>query len=311
MIEKIGILVVKNIKCTLNHNVIHQRLSFLHKRRVCLTVQYGNNEKSTKSARLKDHDGRKEANYTESITLLVTEAAGEFKITCHDGNDVGPILGITRDTLTDVLNENEPPDNDIGNGRKVQLGLFRNKENVGGVTLYLMFLAMEAPKERMRQLEALRGQIIGIMIIDNIKVKNLNGHKGCLRVILGNEKESTEKYFNTTDTECPHGIILPVVASPDSDFSMLLQIYYSRTEFGDHRINFSSQHEDLWIKLMNSGQVSVPEISFYTGSNLAATRKKNLSNPTNEKLDWYGECFMVLLDNTFFDIKNYPHRSEA
>ncbi|CAG8571620.1 3703_t:CDS:2 [Diversispora eburnea] len=251
MAEKVGILVVKNIKCTLNQNVIainqwRTFLPFLPQREIYLTVQYGDNERSTKPARLENcQDGRKEAYYTESITLPIVKVAQEFKVTCYVGNDVDAIWGDTRDTLRDSLNENESPGNDVGNGRK---------ENVGGVTLYLMFLAMEAPKKRMRQLKALCGQMIGIMIIDNIKVKNLNGRKGCLRVMLGNEKASTEKYFNIVDKECPYGIILPVVASPN--FSMLLQIYYSTTEFGSHRIFFSSQHEDLWIKLMYGGQVS-------------------------------------------------------
>ncbi|RHZ77224.1 hypothetical protein Glove_184g108 [Diversispora epigaea] len=274
VVEKIGILVVKNIKCTLNHNVINHRFAFLHQEKIYLTIQYGNNKKSTKPAQLKKgQDGRKEASYTESITLPVAKVTGEFKITCCDKNDKnGRALGDTRETLTDALNKNGPPDNDVGKGRKFQLELFSNSNEgiIGKVILYIMFLAMEAPEEQMRRVKhkSLRGQMIGIMIIDDIKVKNFNGHKGDLRVMLGNEKASTEKYFNTTNTEYPHGIILPVVAS--SNFSMLLQVYYSSNEFGNHWIYFSSQAKDLWEKLMNGGQVSVPEISFSTGGILAA-----------------------------------------
>ncbi|RHZ77229.1 hypothetical protein Glove_184g106 [Diversispora epigaea] len=203
----------------------------------------GNNERSTEPAQLKKgQDERKRAYYTESITLPVAKVAREFKITCCDKNDKnGRALGDTRETLTDALNKNGPPDNDVGKGRKVQLELFSNDGIVGKVILYIMFLAMEAPGEQMRRIEhkSLRGQMIGIMIIDDIKVKNINRHKGYLRVMLGNEKASTEKYLNTSDTECPYGIILPVA-------------------------------KDLWIKLMKGGQVSVPEISFSIGSILAA-----------------------------------------
>ncbi|CAG8600047.1 11244_t:CDS:10, partial [Diversispora eburnea] len=247
--EKTRILVVKNIKCTLNHNVINQRFGFFsQKQEIYLTVQYGDDEGSTKSARLrKGQDKKKKAYYTESITLPITKVSEEFKVTCYDGKDVGNILGVTKDTLKDALNRRGAQD-DVGKGRKVQLELSRGGEIVGEVTLYLMFLGVEAPRQQMRQieLESLRGTIIGVMIIDNIRIKNLNGHRGHLRVMLGDEKASTEKYFRTTDnTECPYAIVLP--------------------------------EEDLWLKLMNGGQVSVPEISFYTGSSLAATANLKIS----------------------------------
>ncbi|RHZ51820.1 hypothetical protein Glove_469g44 [Diversispora epigaea] len=285
MAEKIGILVAKNIECTLNHDVIdkitvnNQWLAFLpflsHRREIYLTFQYGNgDERSTKLARI---GGQDKAYYYESITLPVARVAEEFKITCYDGNNVGSILGFTKGTLGDSLNQKRPSNNNAGKVRKVQLGLTRDGEIVGEVAFSLMFLSMEVPRKKMRQIElnSLRGKIIGIMIIDNVKVKNFNGRNGYLRVMLGNEKASTKKYFKTNDKKCPYGIILPVVASPN--FSMLLQIYYSRNEFGNRQILFTSQEEDLWLKLMNDGQVSVPEISFHTGGSLVATANFTIS----------------------------------
>ncbi|RHZ50842.1 hypothetical protein Glove_490g42 [Diversispora epigaea] len=275
--EQIGILVVKNIKCTLDNLIGPKFAFFSQKKEIFLKFEYGDGEGHTKSAQLKrTQDKRKKVYCTESITIPVKKVAEEFVVTCCDGRDVGTLLGTAKDTLKDALNK-RVTDNDLGKGRKIQLELSREGAKVGEVSLYFIFLAMEAPREQMRQieLESLMGQTIGIMIIDIIKVKNLHGHKGHLRAMLGNEKASTEKYFNTTEKECEYGIILPVVASPN--LSLLLQMYYSNTEFGSRRIFFNNQDEDLWLKLMNGGQVSVPEISFYTGNFLAATAKLKIS----------------------------------
>ncbi|CAG8517037.1 2182_t:CDS:10 [Diversispora eburnea] len=274
MTDKIGILVVKDIKCTLNHNATtSQRLASIRRRReIHLAFQYGDDEMFTRSVRpVKGQDKKKETYYTESLTLPIAKIVEEFKVTCYDAST---ILGFTGDTLKNALSEKRPSDKDMDKGTKVKLNLIRGEETVGEVSFNLMFLAMDAPKEKMQQvkLESSRGQTIGIMMIDKIKVKNRYGHKGYLQVILDNEMASTENYYTTAERECPYGIILPVVATPD--LSIKLQIHFSNFEVGNFRIYLE---ENLWLKLMDGGQVSVPEISLYVRNNLSATVNLKIS----------------------------------
>ncbi|RIA93941.1 hypothetical protein C1645_803755 [Glomus cerebriforme] len=202
---------------------------------------------------------KKRAIWGEHIYFELLEGVStEFHISVYNSAISGPdgrlgeATGNFKDTQQFKFEEN-----------RITLKLMKQgEEEIGEVFFYAHLLSNDPPRNMMEKISDpnIRTKKVGMLLMNNVKFKNLAGRKGTLEVKLRDEHHSTDGYWNTTTKEWRYPITLTIYANPILD--LVIQCRYTEHERAFTRISLGPDgiHEHIWKSLMN-GPYKVGELS--------------------------------------------------
>ncbi|RGB42694.1 hypothetical protein C1646_682556 [Rhizophagus diaphanus] len=259
----LGGVVFSKIRCYLNPEQIGKKI--FGKTKVQLVFSYNKKQKfTTKSEIVLNNDKtKKRANWNEQIYFeLLSDVSPEFSVSVYNTAISGPDgrLGEATENFKNVqvfkIEEN-----------RVSLPLLKQgEEKIGEVFFHVQLLSKDPPRSMMEMVSDRTNndhkKKVGLLLINNVKFKNLAGRRGTLEVKLRDESHSTEGYWNTTMKEWRYPIALTVFTNPNLD--LIIQCRYTEHERASTRICLGPNgiHEHIWKNLMN-GPFKAGEFSLH------------------------------------------------
>jgi hypothetical protein len=239
---------------------------------------------------------KKRANWNEQIYFkLLSDVSPEFSVSVYNTAISGPDgrLGEATENFKNVqvfkIEEN-----------RVSLPLLKQgEEKIGEVFFHVQLLSKDPPRSMMEMVSDRTNtdskKKVGLLLIDNVKFKNLAGRRGTLEVKLKDESQSTEGYWNTTMKEWRYPVALTVYTNPNLD--LIIQCRYTEHERASTRLCLGPNgiHEHIWKNLMNgpfrAGEFSLHDNDYdsarieFTLSCHKIVTSKTLFSSDEEKLE--------------------------
>ncbi|CAG8548874.1 18008_t:CDS:10, partial [Acaulospora morrowiae] len=261
MSMKVGYFIVEQIDCSLNGGV-NLKSNFIGKgERVKLLFQYNGVGKITEKAEvLAPHEKQICRFGCEQIIFEIDGNHTEFEIFVYDARRPGleGDLGSAKVSLIELSG-------------KVSLRVGTTRKHTGEISFNLVLLSLDVPSDSMARIRdtELMNDKIGMILIENVKVRLLNGrNEGWLKLKLNDESHSTKAYWSTKNGGKGKElkVALPLICTQNPSLKVIV-------DYGDGRgiaIFFLLQFEDIWSRMMNGELCSVKDHTIHSGNEMCA-----------------------------------------